>query len=296
MNGLTLKHLRYFEAVARLGHFGAAAEDCGISQPALSMQIKELELLLGAPLIERSTRKVRLSSLGEALAKRARVILNQVEELGELARAENDALSGKLRIGVIPTIAPYFLPSVIGTLSTHYPSLDLRPREAVTGRLIRDLTTGDLDLAILALPVSEPTLFETALFEESFVLVRPKSDKGKPVPDAEILRTMRLLLLEEGHCFRDQALSYCAPSPVSVREVMEGSSLSTLVQMVGANIGVTLIPEMAIATEAKSADVDVAKLGKPRPKRTVGMVWRKSSPLGERYKEIARLLGNIERC
>ncbi|HSM41457.1 MAG TPA: LysR substrate-binding domain-containing protein [Afifellaceae bacterium] len=293
MNGVTLKHLRYFEAISRHGHFGRAAKACGISQPALSVQIKELESLLGAPLIERSARRIRLSSLGEALAERARDILRAVGELDDLARASRGPLTGRLRIGVIPTIAPYLLPGLIKALDAENPGLDIRPREAVTERLIRDLGEGRLDFAIVALPVSEAALHEEPLFDEEFVLVRPLADADKPVPNAERLREMRLLLLEEGHCFRDQALSFCNPSTLAARDLMEGSSLSTLVQMVGAGIGVTLIPEMAVPTEARSAEVSVVRLPAPRPKRTVGMVWRRTNPLAPQLADIAQMLRGV---
>lgn len=290
-----MKHLRYFEALSRHGHFGRAAEACGISQPALSIQIRELEDLLGAPLIERSARQIRLSGLGEELAERARSILSSVEELGDLARASSGALTGRLRIGVIPTIAPYMLPRLVKELGTQHPDLDIRLRETVTQTLLRDLGEGRLDLAIVALPVSESALHEEPLFDEEFLLVRPSKDADKPVPNPEGLREMRLLLLEEGHCFRDQALSFCSPATLAPRDLMEGSSLSTLVQMVGAGIGVTLIPEMALATETRSADVSVARLPAPRPRRTVGMVWRKSSPLAPQFTEIADMIRGFER-
>jgi LysR family hydrogen peroxide-inducible transcriptional activator len=297
MNGLTMKHLRYFEALSRHCHFGKAAEACGISQPALSLQIKELEALLGAPLIERGQRQLRLSGLGEALTERVQEILRSVDELEDLARANQGPLTGRVRIGVIPTIAPYYLPQVIKQIKKHYPGLDIRPREAVTQSLIDDLKGGRLDFAIVALPVSEPGLHEEPLFEEDFVLVRPIEDAHKPVPDARKLREMRLLLLEEGHCFRDQALSFCNTTTLAARDLMEGSSLATLVQMVGAGIGVTLIPEMAVKTESSPAAVDLAPLAPPRPKRTVGMVWRKTNPLAAQFSEIAELQRhNREAC
>lgn len=287
MNNLTMKHLRYFEALSRHGHFGLAAEACSISQPALSVQMKELEALLGAPLIDRTARRIRLTGLGEVLAERAREILRQVDELEDLARTAHDALSGRLRLGVIPTVAPYLLPRLIGAFAREFPDLDPRPREAVTGRLIDDLLKGQLDAAIVALPVSEPALHEYRLFDEEFVLVRPLADASLPVPAPESLREMRLLLLEEGHCFRDQALSFCQLTPSVTRELMVGSSLSTLVQMVGSGIGVTLIPEMAVPVETRSADVSVARFGQPEPSRTVGMIWRKTSPLAPQLRQVA---------
>jgi LysR family transcriptional regulator, hydrogen peroxide-inducible genes activator len=298
MSVISMKHLRYFEALAHHGHFGRAAEACAISQPALSLQIKELEAILGAPLVERGPRRIRLTALGDAVAERARAILGAVDELGDLARASRGAFTGRLRIGVIPTVAPYLLPAVIAELARRYPGLDLRPREAVTGRLIEDLTHARLDAAIVALPVSEPSLREVALFEEDFVLVRPAAEAQAPVPDARALRTMRLLLLEEGHCFRDQAIEYCSLIAAS-RDLMEGSSLSTLVQMVGVGIGVTLLPQMAVAIETRSAPVSVARLPAPRPSRTIGMVWRKSNPLAAQFARIAevvRLAGTRDRA
>lgn len=287
MINLTMKHLRYFEALSRHGHFGRAAESCAITQPALSVQMKELEALLGAPLIERNARQIRLTSLGEELAVRARKILGDVEEIADLARTVHAPLAGRLRLGVIPTIAPYLLPRLITGLTQAYPNLDLQPRESVTRTLLADLADGRLDLAIVALPVSEAALHEEPLFDEEFVLVRPASDAGKPVPRPEHLREMRLLLLEEGHCFRDQALTFCDIPDTPARALMQGSSLATLVQMVGAGIGVTLIPEMAVAVEAGNAHVDVVRLPAPQPKRTIGMVWRRSSPLAESFGLIA---------
>src|SRR6478735_2211247 len=170
MLNLTLRQLRYFDALARHSHFGRAAESCSISQPALSMQIKELEEALGGLLLERSARQVALTRFGEELAQRVRDILRSVDELGDFARASQDRFSG---------------------------------------RLIQELVEGRLDTAIVALPVSVPSLTEVALFEEKFLLVRPSADEGTPAPSREMMREMRLLLLEEGHCFRDQALSFC---------------------------------------------------------------------------------------
>ncbi|WP_136657792.1 LysR substrate-binding domain-containing protein [Nitratireductor sp. XY-223] len=290
MNNLTFKQLRYFDALARHGHFGRAADSCAISQPALSMQIKELEETLGTELFERGARQVRLTHFGEEFAARARDILRSVNELTDLARAARDRLVGRLRIGVIPTIAPYLLPTIIGDLSDLHDGLDIHVRETVTPKLIQELAEGRLDTAILALPVSEPSLTEVALFSENFVLVRPGEDAGKPVPSREMLREMRLLLLEEGHCFRDQALSFCDMHATRPRELLDGSSLSTLVQMVSAGIGVTLIPEMAVAVETRSASVSVAAFRNPQPSRTIGMVWRKTSPLAGQLRQIAEVV------
>ncbi|KJZ17959.1 LysR substrate-binding domain-containing protein [Loktanella sp. S4079] len=290
MKNLTLKQLRYFEALARHGHFGRAADACAISQPALSVQIKELEEGLGTPLFERSPRHVRLTSFGESFANRARTILQSVDELAEMARAARGGLYGRLRIGVIPTIAPYLLPSLIRHLDDQHPELDVHIRETVTPRLIEELGDGQIDLAIVALPVSEPWITEVPLFDENMVLVRHESEAGLPVPSPDALRAMRLLLLEEGHCFRDQALSFCNMQTAIPREGLDGSSLSTLVQMVGAGIGVTLIPEMAIPVEARAAPVCVNRFSGRQPSRTVGMVWRSTNPLAHQFDALCDIV------
>jgi LysR family transcriptional regulator, hydrogen peroxide-inducible genes activator len=287
---ITLKQLRYFDSLARHCHFGRAAEACAITQPALSMQIKEMEEALGGVLLERDARHVGLTKFGEEIAQRVRDILRSVDELGDFARASRDRLAGRLRIGMIPTIAPYLLPTVIGNLTRMHPELDIHVRETLTPKLIKELAEGRLDTAIVALPVSEPSLTEVALFSENFLLVRPGVHEGTPVPTGEALREMRLLLLEEGHCFRDQALSFCKTQSSPPREVLDASSLSTLVQMVGAGIGVTLIPEMAVAVETRSAPVSVARFKNPQPSRTIGMVWRKTSPLAQQLLQISEVI------
>jgi len=295
MDTITLRQLRYFEALAQHGHFGRAAEACAISQPALSLQMKALEDTVGAPLVEKSSRQVRLTDLGEAFAVRTRDILRSVDELGEFAQSRVGPFTGRFRLGIIPTIAPYLLPGVIKALSQRFSGLDVLPREAITQKLIANLVDARLDAAIVALPVSEPALHEESLFDEEFLLVRPAADARKPVPDPANLRDMRLLLLEEGHCFRDQALSYCQLTPTAPRSLMEGSSLSTLVQMVAAGIGVTLIPEMAVRLETRSASVAVARLPSPRPARKIGMVWRKTSPIAGHLLQVATLVRKAAR-
>lgn len=290
MRNVTLKQFRYFEALARIGHFGRAAEASAISQPALSLQIKDLEDSLGAPLFERGARQVRLTAFGEVFAERVRTILSAVDDLDDLARAARSEPLARLRLGVIPTVAPYLLPRLLGDLARHHPGLDVHLRETITPRLVQELGEGRLDAAIVALPVSEPSFEEAALLQEDFVLVRPVADAGKPAPDADALKTMRLLLLEEGHCFRDQALSFCQMNSSLPREMLEGSTLATLVQMVGAGIGVTLIPEMAVPVETRSAAVSVVRFHHTKPARRLGMIWRKTSPLGPRFRALAATL------
>lgn len=290
MANLTLKQLRYFEALAAQRHFGRAADVCAISQPALSVQIRELEETLGVGLFERGARQVRLTGFGEDFALRVRDILRAVDELGDLARAAQGGIAGRLRIGVIPTIAPYLLPGFIRALSRSHPQIDVHIRETITPRLVAELIEGRIDAAIVALPIGEPSLTEMALFDEDMLLVRPMADAGLPVPSPDTLCDMRLLLLEQGHCFRDHAQAFCGGPARRMEQGLDGSSLSTLVQMVGAGIGVTLIPEMAVPVETRSAAVNIATLGPPHPRRTVGMIWRKTSALSAQLDEIAGLV------
>lgn len=290
MKNLTLKQLRYFEALARHGHFGRAADACAISQPALSLQIKELERSLGIALFERGARHVWLTGFGEEFASRVSDILRSIDELDDLTRASRGQLQGKLRIGVIPTIAPYLLPTIIGNLNHMNAELDIHVRETLTPKLIQELAEGNLDTAIVALPVSETAFTEVALFKENFVLVRPSEDEGKPVPNSEALREMRLLLLEEGHCFRDQALSFCNIQSTRAWGGLDASSLSTLVQMVGVGLGVTLLPEMAVSVETSAASVSIARFKEPQPSRTIGMIWRKTSPLAQQLLQISEVV------
>ncbi|WP_395456550.1 LysR substrate-binding domain-containing protein [Azospirillum melinis] len=288
---VTLRQLRYFDALAQHAHFGRAAAACAVSQPALSMQIKELEEALGAALVERGGRSIRLTAFGQEASLRVRDILRSVDQLGELALVSRNRISGRLRIGMIPTIAPYLLPAVIGAITREHPQVEIEVREAMTSKLIEELADGRIDTAIVALPVFEPSLTEVVLFTEDFLLVRPADDAGKPVPTGEMLREMRLLLLEEGHCFRNQALSFCNMPSTSPRKALEANSFSTLVQMVRAGMGVTLIPEMAVGVETGSGAVSVVRFKDPQPSRTVGMVWRRTSPLAGQFLKLTELLG-----
>lgn len=293
MMNLTLKQLRYFEAVAKQGHFGRAADLCAVSQPALSVQIRDMEESLGMPLFERGPRGVTLTAFAEALAPRVRAILREVDELGEMARAAQGALSGRLRLGVIPTIAPYLLPRLITAIAAEFPTVDLHVRESLTQRLVDELTDGQIDAALVALPIDNPTLTLVELFSEHLVFVRPESDASHPAPMREELQNMRLLLLEEGHCFRDQALSYCGLPKTQPRDGLDGSSLATLVQMVGSGIGVTMIPEMAIGVEAKSAPVAITRFTGAQPSRRIGMIWRRTSPLHNQLLKISEIAKEV---
>ena len=290
MTKITLRQLRYFEALAQHRHFGVASNACSVTQPALSMQIRDFELALGVNLFEKGTHPVQLTPLGRIIAAKSKAIMLDVAELEELVRASDNQPLINLRLGVIPTVAPYIFSRIAKDLTMHFTGLNLKMREAITSKLITAVIDGELDAAIIALPASEPRLRELELFRENFLLVRPKADAKKPVPRPEMLKEMRLLLLEEGHCFRDQALTFCKMGSSNTQDVMDGNSLTTLVQMVAAGFGVTLIPEMAAEFEGRIPNISIAKFHKNPPRRKIGMVWRRNSPLQDKYTEIAQIV------
>ncbi len=263
---ISAKQLKYFLAVAKHKNFQKAADECAISQPALSMKIKELEKDLGQ-LIERGSKKFYLTQTGQALIDKAETIIQSFDDLKHLANKGNKI--NKLSIGAIPTVAPYLLPRIIKTISKKYNDIVIEPKETVTEKLISYLISGRVDLAILALPSHEPLLNEVPLFEEEFLLIRHTNDANKPVPNNKELTNMKLLLLEEGHCLRSQTLSFCKINSVP-KNIMEGTTLTTLVQMVSSGIGVTLIPEIAVPFETRSTKVSVSRFNQQKPKRTIG--------------------------
>ena len=290
---ITLKQLRYFVALAQDLHFGRAADRCAISQPALSVQIRDLEDTLGLKLFERQPRALRLTPHGDAFRERIRPILQSVDELGDWVSSTRGSGFERLRLGIIPTVAPYLLPNLISKLGQDNPSIDLHVRETVTPRLIDELSDGKLDAAIVALPLNEPGLTEAPAFSEDMVLVRPDSEGAAPPISVHELAAVRLLLLEEGHCFRDQALSFCNINANRRREGLDGSSLGTLVQMVGAGIGVTLIPEMAIGVETRSAGVCINRFDDPAPSRTIGLVWRATHPMQSALRDLVETVRHV---
>lgn len=261
-----------------------------MSQPALSVQIRDLEASLGVQLLERQPRSLRLTPHGEEFAARVTAILQSFAELDIWAETARAAGLERLRLGIIPTIAPYLLPKFIGALNTAHPGINLHVRETITPRLIDELLDSQLDAAVVALPLNEPALMETTLFDEEMVLVRPAKDAKQPPVSLEQLSSMRLLLLEEGHCFRDQAMSFCNMNPGRSNGALDGSSLGTLVQMVGAEIGVTLIPEMAIDVETRSAAVCVNRFDAPSPTRRIGVVWRRTNPMNDTLNNVAEIV------
>jgi len=288
---VTLKQLRYFDALAREQHFGRAAEACSVTQPALSMQIHELEQQLGFVLVERTRAGVLLSDKGREIATRAARILADVREMIEFAQHADQLLSGSLRLGVIPSIAPYMLPPLLPLLRESYPNLELHVRETQTLPLTQELVEGKLDVLLLALPIVHPEVETYELFDDRFLLALPASRKlnARVRATKDLVEHERLLLLEEGHCLRDQALTYCSLQQVSTVNTFGVSSLSTVVEMVAAGFGITLLPEMCLNVEARGRDISLMRFVEPEPHRTVGLAWRTTSPRTADFRE----LGNI---
>ncbi|MGH6734849.1 MAG: LysR substrate-binding domain-containing protein [Methyloceanibacter sp.] len=298
---VSLRQLRYLESLSETRHFGRAAEACAVSQPALSMQIKELEDDLKLSLVERRKSGIELTEKGEEVARRARTILASVRDLIDYAKGQEGVLSGVLKLGAIPSIAPYLLPAALPELQRRFPALNLQLRETLTENLVRELVTGDLDVILIALPIDDPEVETHYLFDDVFILAT-KATKATPgrarqrSATADMLSDERLLLLEEGHCLRDQALSYCHMMTREARESFGASSLATIVQMVANGYGITLLPEMAISSEIhRGGDIHLLRFPAPEPKREIGLAWRKTSPRKAEFVQFAQLLCDVVR-
>ncbi|MFL5336877.1 MAG: LysR substrate-binding domain-containing protein [Geminicoccaceae bacterium] len=288
----TLRQLRYLVALARHRHFGRAAEECAVSQPALSVQIQELEAGLKAALVERGRGRISFTAEGEEITRRAARILADVGDLEDYARHRTRLLTGPLRLGVIPSIAPYLLPAALPDLQERYPALDLRLRESQTAVIVDELQRGALDVLVLSLPLDHPELEATRLFDDRFVLAVPATHPLAERPDciARLLAEERLLLLEEGHCVRDQTLSYCQPAEQGVRPGFGASSLSTIIQMVANGLGITVLPEISLAFEVHDPRIALLRFPEPEPTRAVALAWRRSSPRKRDFVEFGKLL------
>ncbi|MBF9233310.1 LysR substrate-binding domain-containing protein [Microvirga alba] len=289
---VTFRQLRYFETLSRTRHFGMAADQCAVTQPALSMQVKELERELGIELVERRGNSVMLTSAGQEIAARAEAILAQVRELNEYARQQHGVLTGPLRLGIIPSVAPYLLPSLLPDSEKAYPSLELLIRETQTDTLIEELVRGDLDAALLALPVQNTQLEALPLFDDRFLIaVQAKSARDWSASDLQSrLMRERLLLLEEGHCLRDQALQFCSIANIQARKALGAASLTTIMQMVAAGHGVTLLPELCAEAEVDRRRVALIEFPDDPPMRTIGLVWRRSSTRRADFEALGRLI------
>ncbi|MDY6944646.1 MAG: LysR substrate-binding domain-containing protein [Pseudomonadota bacterium] len=277
---MNLRDLRYFVALADTKHFGKAAERCFVSQPTLSAQLKKLENYLGVQLIERQPRRVTLTETGVKILPLARRILQESDEIISLARNEHDPLSGKLKLGLIPTIGPYLLPLVARRLRKQLPQLKLMLYEYQTHQLLEKLRDGEIEVAILALPVQMDGLEARELYHEEFNVAVPNNHPlaKKSSIKLDDLAGESLLLLEDGHCLRDQALDVCSRIDVKENEDYRATSLETLRQMVAAGLGITLMPDLATRGPFNSGQgLAIKAFARPVPTRTVGAVWRKSS-------------------
>ncbi|MFT3986152.1 hydrogen peroxide-inducible genes activator [Aestuariivirga sp.] len=289
----TLRQLRYFESLARHLNFGRAAAECAISQPALSLQIQDLETKLGIELVERGKAAISLTPVGQDVAVRAGRILAEVGDLVDFARGRGKPLSGPLRLGVIPSIGPYLLPSILPVLRAEAPELELQVRESQTAQLLDALMDRKIDLILLALPIDRPGVTQVGLFEDPFFVLTPSGHRlaGQGAIAMDDLQSEKVLLLEEGHCLRDQALNLCSQAGVDGVEEFGATSLATIVQLAGNGYGVTILPELAREVETRShAHVAVADFARPRPSRTIGLAWRDTSRRKEDFLEFGRLI------
>jgi LysR family hydrogen peroxide-inducible transcriptional activator len=277
--------------LARHRHFGRAAEDCAVTQPALSMQIRELEREIGTELIERRPGDIALTDTGLEVAERAEQILTATQDLVDFAR-HRDVLSGQLRLGIIPTLAPYILPRVLPRLQAAYPQLRLEVRETQTKSLLEELTRGALDAVMLALPAEGADVETLPLFTDAFLLAVPANETSLPRGRVDIddVDQRRLILLEEGHCLRDQALAFCGAPRRDQPASLGATSLSTVIQMVANGYGVTLMPQVAIDAEAHDDRVRLLRFRDPEPGRSIGLAWRRTSPRRKDFEALGALV------
>ena len=295
---MTLQELRYLVALADKGHFVRAAQACHVSQPTLSMQLKKLEEYLGVTLFERNKHQLKPTPAGEEIIKRARLALHVVEEIRSLARQSCDPMDGPLRVGVIPTLGPYLVPYLLPTLRRIFPKLRLSLREDLTTNLLQRLRQWQLDALLVALPIDDKDISVMELFREPFVVALPVGhplELKSRIPKGELARE-NVLLLEEGHCLREQVLAICGSTSSLERDEMKATSLETLRQMVAAGLGCALLPALAVLPGVGSLSglVQIRPFVPPVPKRTVGIVWRHRYPGVATVKALAEvILGNV---
>lgn len=293
----TIKQLQYLVALREHGHFGKAADACFVTQSTLSAGLRELETLLGVTLVERTRRVVRFTPLGEGIADKAVRVLREAEELAEMARAQGKPLHGELRMGVIPTIAPFLLPAMLPRLRSEWPQLKLYLREEASQAACEALHRGQLDCVLLALPFGCGDVDSAPLFEDRLFIAYPRGEApdGNMV-DVDTIDENRMLLLEDGHCLKDHALSACNRPELRAHAAMMGTSLHTLVQMVDNGLGLTFVPAMAIeAGILDGTQVDAKPLRSDHGFRRIALVWRRSSPRDNEFKLLAESLRTIVR-
>lgn len=293
----SLKQLQYLVALRRYGHFGKAADACFVTQSTLSAGLRELEALLGVTLVERTRRLVRFTALGERIADKAVRVLREAEELAEMAHAEGQPLHGELRMGVIPTIAPFLLPAMLPRLRNEWPELKLYLREETSTAACEALHRGQLDCVLLALPFNSGEVDSAPLFDDPlFVAFPPGEAPGGLSVEAAAIDENRLLLLEDGHCLKDHALSACNRPEIRAQASMMGTSLHTLIQMVDNGLGLTFVPGMAIETGIlHGTDVETKRLKSDHGFRRIALIWRRSSPRESEFQLLAITLRRIAR-
>ncbi len=288
----TVRQMRYFDALATHLHFRKAAESVFVSQPALSAQIAEMENLAGSPLFERASKSVLLTELGRVLWPRIKMILQEIRALEELTGQKSGILQSRLRLGIIPTIAPYLLPELIQSLKKNYPALKLELREALTDKLLDGLRNGELDAVIAAMPVHDPQLTGKHLFDDRFLIATSANNQDVlPSPFTQDNAALeKLLLLEEGHCLRDQALEVCAIPRERTLVNFGATSMATLLQMVSNDMGLTLIPEIAIRSEVTHQRIRIVPFSEASPKRQIGLFYRSKTERLQDFEAFAQLV------
>ena len=289
---ITIRQLRYLQALARHRHFGRAAETCAVTQPALSMQIRELEKELDVELVERRPGDAALTEIGVLVAQRGDEVLAAARDLVDFARHRGRLFQGQLKLGVIPTLAPYLLPKLLPLLQARYPEVVVKLRETQTKGLIEELVAGDLDAVMLALPAAGSEIEVIPLIEDPFLLAVPADD---PHPEtarvsAREVDQSRLILLEEGHCLRDQALDFWSTSNSNLPLSLGAASLATIMQMVANGYGVTLLPQVAVDAEVRDERIKLLRFAAPEPSRTIGLAFRRTSPRKEDFVALGRLV------
>ncbi len=292
---MNFRELQYLVTLADLRHFGRAAEACFVSQPTLSTQIRKLEDELGVQLVERAPRQIMLTDAGAEIVERARTVLRDVEQIKEVARRTRDPEAGSIRLGVFPTLGPYLLPHIVPEINHQYPKLELLLLEDKTEQLLDWLRDGQIDAALLALPVDDDRLVVEPLFDEPFVVAVPQQHElaKRRTVSMDDLRDHTLLLLEDGHCLRDQALDVCQMASANERQGFRATSLETLRQMVATGVGATLLPTLATKVPESGNKIVIRKFKGAPPGRTIGLVWRRSSAVSGFLMDIAEIVKRL---
>ena len=290
----TFKQLEYLIALKTEGSFSKAAEHCFVTQSTLSAGIKELETILGQTLVDRSSRNIALTALGEEIYEQATKISHNVDELVSLARIQDQPLCGTLKLGVIPTIAPYMLPQILPSLQKNFTNLNIQLFEDLSERLIEQLLRRKIDLLLMAFPYDAEGIETRILFEEPFLIAAPAGKYKDKVVELSFLKDKQVLLLEDGHCLRDHALQACQVQSAPQKRTFSATSLPTLIQMISHGYGITLLPEMAACREVLPPSIDIIQFKAPAPTRQIGLAWRKGNPRSRDYELLSKHIEKLQ--